>query len=87
MGLLAYSHLTSCTISFQVVGSSRLPVSGAYCLASERAEQVLDLLKEAAENLNLQLNRDLSVFINVGAERIFDEVNLQVQVQLSLGQT
>ena len=56
------------------MGGNRLPISGAYCLASEKADQALDLVKEAADNLSLQLNRDLSIFVDVGAEKIFDEV-------------
>ena len=34
----------------------------------------MDLVKEATDNLSLQLNRDLSIFVDVGAEKIFDEV-------------
>ena len=45
-------------------------------MATDKVEQVLDLVKKAVENLGLQLNGDVSIFIDVGAEQFYDEVLL-----------
>lgn len=64
-----------CLSLSQVLSSCRLPASGAYCVATDKVEQVLDLIRGATDNLGLQLNRDVSLFVDVGAERFYDEVS------------
>lgn len=44
-------------------------------MAADKPEQVLDLLKEAAVQCGLELNRELSLYIDVGADALYDIVS------------
>ena len=48
--------------------------NGAYCMSADKPEQVLDLLREAANQTGLELNKEISVYIDVGAEAQYDPV-------------
>ena len=52
-------------------------VSGAYCPAIDKPEQALDFIQEAARNAGFELNQGIGVIIDVGAERVYDEVERQ----------
>ena len=43
-------------------------------MTADKPEPVLDLLREAGVQSGLELNREVSLFIDIGAEMIFDEV-------------
>lgn len=59
----------------QVAGGTSLP-SGAYCPILDRLEAGLELVREAATQSGLTLGEDLSVIIDVGANRLFDQVGI-----------
>ena len=48
--------------------------SGAYCPPVDKPEQALDLLQEAATRAGYQLNTDVGVIVDVGAEKLYDQV-------------
>lgn len=45
-------------------------------MAADKPEVILDLLRESGGETGLQLNREVLVFIDIGAEMMFDEVCL-----------
>ncbi len=47
---------------------------GTYCMAADKPEQVLELLKESATQAGLELNREISVYIDIGADSLYDSV-------------
>lgn len=51
---------------------------GSYCMACDKPEQALELLKEAAVNEGLELNRELSLYIDIGADTLYDIVSVLV---------
>ena len=57
----------------QVSGQATLP-NGAYCPALDKPDQGLDLIKDACKNAGLQLNENIGVIIDVGADKLFDQV-------------
>lgn len=54
--------------------------NGAYCMTADKPEQVLDLLREAGVQSGLELNREVSLFIDIGAEMIFDEEKKKYEI-------
>lgn len=60
---------------YQVAGGATLP-GGAYCPVLDRLEAGLDLVREAATQSGLTLGEDLSVIIDVGANRLYDQVGI-----------
>ena len=55
------------------MGYATLP-NGTYCMAADKPEQVLELLKESATQAGLELNREISVYIDIGADSLYDSV-------------
>ncbi len=50
-------------------------ISGAYCPSLDKPEQGLDLIRDAARNAGFELNQGMGVIVDVGADRLFDEVS------------
>ena len=47
---------------------------GTYCMAVDKPEQVLDVLKESAVQAGLELNREISLYMDIGADSLYDSV-------------
>lgn len=60
---------------YQVAGGATLP-GGAYCPVLDRLEAGLELVREAATQSGLTLGEDLSVIIDMGANRLYDQVGI-----------
>jgi len=41
----------------------------------DRVEQALDLLQEATQSAGMQLNQDVGVMVDIGAEKLYDQVS------------
>ena len=63
-----------CSFPSQPSGQGAL-VSGAYCPVIDKPEQALDFIQEAARNAGFELNQGIGVIVDVGAERLYDEVS------------
>lgn len=64
----------------QVSGQATLP-NGAYCPALDKPDQGLDLIRDACKNAGLQLNENIGVIIDVGADKLFDQVYWKIIVE------
>lgn len=62
-------------VTIQVSGSATLP-NGSYLMAADKMEQVLDLLKECITQAGLEMNREVLVYVDIGADAIYDQVSL-----------
>lgn len=58
---------------FLIQTGSRLP-NGAHPSSLDKFEQGIDLIKEATVNAGLQINTDVAVLIDIGADLLYDEV-------------
>ena len=75
---MALEMIPSCSSSsppLQVGGLATLP-NGAYCPALDKPDQGLDLIRDACKNAGLQLNENIGVIIDVGADKLFDQVQI-----------
>ena len=50
--------------------------NGAYSPSLDKLEQGLDLIKEIVTSVDLQLEVDVAIFIDVGADGLYDEVGM-----------
>ena len=41
----------------------------------DKPEQALDLLQEATRSAGMQLNQDMGVMIDIGADKLYDQVS------------
>lgn len=64
----------------QVGGQATLP-NGAYCPALDKPDQGLDLIRDACKNAGLQLNENIGVIIDVGADKLFDQVSWEISIK------
>ena len=58
----------------QAAGGATLTSGGAYRPPLDKLEAGMELVKEAATHSGLTLGNDFSVLIDVGAEKLFDQV-------------
>ena len=73
-GYVEISPLPTLSLSLlQVSGQATLP-NGAYCPALDKPDQGLELIRDACKNAGLQLNENIGVIIDVGADKLFDQV-------------
>ena len=63
----------NCCCSLQVGGQATLS-NGAYCPALDKPDQGLDLIRDSCKNAGLQLNENIGVIIDIGADKLFDQV-------------
>ena len=56
----------------------------AYCPPLDRLEAGLDLVREAGDTSGLTLGQDFSVVVDIGADRLFDQVSACLSVCLNL---
>ncbi len=68
-----------CHCVIQTSGHGSL-VSGAYCPPLDKPEQALDLIRDAARNAGFEVNQSMGVIVDVGADRLFDEVSALLTV-------
>lgn len=52
-----------------------LTATGAYCPVIDKPEQALDLLQEAIRSAGMQLNQDVGVMVDIGADKLYDQVS------------
>ena len=45
-----------------------------YCPTMDKPEEALEWIQEAALNAGLQCDKDAGIYIDVGADRLYDEV-------------
>lgn len=56
---------------------------GAYCPTLDKLEAGLELIRDAAVNSGLTLGEDISILIDVGAERLYDQVCIYMYLIMS----
>lgn len=66
-----------CVCVSQASGHGSL-VSGAFCPPLDKPEQGLDLIRDAARNAGFELNQGMGVIVDVGADKLFDEVTILI---------
>ena len=68
MSVFVYTHSAVSQVS------SGPGPSGVYCPALDKLESGMELVREAVEHSGLSLGEDLSILIDMGADRLFDQV-------------
>ena len=63
-----------CIIVFQQPSGVPVTSFGAMCPPLDKTDAVLDHLQEACKEVGLQLGDQISIWINVAADNMFDQV-------------
>lgn len=55
-------------------GYATLP-DGSYLMAADKIEQILELIKESVTQAEFEMNKEILVYIDIGADTTYDHVS------------